>query len=63
MVLIVGHYPDCNSGPPCLHMNEYMNEHDFWPLAGSQRPRHLCAYQKDFFKSVVFNRNSKVYIW
>ena len=24
MVLIVGHYPDCNSGPPCLAVDDYV---------------------------------------
>ena len=23
MVLMMGHYPDCNSGPPCLVVDDY----------------------------------------
>ena len=31
MVWMMGHYPDCNSGPPCLVVDDYKKKHNFRP--------------------------------
>ena len=33
MVWVIGHYPDCNSGPPCLVVDDYKKKHNFRPSA------------------------------
>ena len=38
-VLTVGHYPDCNSGPPCLSVDDYRNKEHLGPSTGI---RQLC---------------------
>ena len=34
MVWVIGHYPDCNSGRPCLVVDDYKKKHNFRPEVG-----------------------------
>ena len=34
MVWMMGHYPDCNSGPPCLVVDDYKKKHNFRQVGG-----------------------------
>ena len=35
MVWMMGHYPDCNSGLPCLVVDDYKKKHNLRPSAGT----------------------------
>ena len=37
MVWMMGYYQDCNSGPPCLVVDDYKKKHNFRPLAVSRQ--------------------------
>ena len=44
---MMGHYPDCISGPPCLVVDDYKKKHNSRPSVGSLRLCRLCAFQKE----------------
>ena len=54
MVWMMGHYPDCNSGPPCLVVDDYKKKHNF---AAYLLIKNWESYTT---KSIVSNRDNGI---
>ena len=48
MVWMMGHYPDCNSSPPCLVVDDYKKKHNFRPSSAASPP--MCFLKSEGLK-------------
>ena len=61
MVWVIGHYPDCNSGRPCLVVDDYKKKHNLRKSAALP-PMCFLKIEENYDKRKMYTRIFKMHI-